>query len=111
MGSGSVTSNPARGCQNQGEGQIGCGFGQYSRRVAHRDTEFGTGRHVNIVEAHGVIADHFQRRAGFQKRPVDLDIRCGQQPGAIGKQLQLHIPGHQFALLPDVKVAGFPQLP
>ena len=45
------------GGQDQEEGQVGCGVVEHPGRVAHRDAQRVSGRHVDVVVAHRRIRD------------------------------------------------------
>jgi len=64
------------------------------RVVANRNTVFGAGRHINIIEANGMVADDPQLGTSLQQFTIDPNVGCGEQNGAVGKKFDLHIPRH-----------------
>jgi len=94
----------ARGRHEQRPGEIGRGLSQHAWRVAHGNAAAGAGGHVDVVEAHGHLADHLEVGCGVQQLIVDafgqqavervLVRRLLQQRGARNRQIavpQLHL--------------------
>ena len=82
----------AGGPDQQTKGDVGGGFGQHIRGVAHRNVPFRAGGQVNVVHSHRHLADRPQPGGRLQQFPVN--------PVGEHHQQTLRLPGPGQQLLP-----------
>ena len=78
-------SAPGR-AQQQRKGQVGGGFRQHARRVAHRDAPSGGRAYSHVVQPHRQLADDAQVRGGVHKGRIHLVHYGGKDPVRAGGQ-------------------------
>ena len=84
----------AGGGDQQTEGDVGGGFGQHVRGVAHRNPELGAGGQINVVHPHRHLADRPQTGGGLQELPVDAVGEHCQHSLRLRNPLQQNLPGN-----------------
>ena len=84
----------AGGGDQQTEGDVGGGFGQHVRGVAHRNPELGAGGQINVVHPHRHLADRPQTGGGLQDLPVDAVGEHCQHSLRLRNPLQQNLPGN-----------------
>jgi hypothetical protein len=98
-------NHPPRGGHEQRPGEIGGGVGEHTRSVAHRDAAGGGGSQVNIVDAHGHLADDLKTWRGcLQQRRIDRVSEQGEQAGHGLGPLQQQLVRRRQLAGPDVHV-------
>ena len=96
---------PAGRGDEQTEGHVGRGVGQHAGRVADGDAARRGGRHVDVVEADGVIAHHLEPGRRVEQGGVDAVGQQRHQTVAVGDLLLEHVVGRRQRLGPDLGVA------
>ena len=99
-----IDQPPRRG-DEQTEGHVGGGVGQHAGRVADRDAARRRRRHVDVVEADRVIADHLEPRGRVEQGGVDAIGQQRHQAVTVGDLLADEIVGRRHLLRPDFGVA------
>ena len=97
---------PARGAEQQREGQVGGGVGEHVGGVADRDPARRAAVEVDVVVADRVVGDRPQLRRAVHQLGVDAVGQHRQQPlGLGGAPPQLVVAG-RHPLGPDVDLVG-----
>ena len=94
--------DPAGGSQDQGEGEIGRRLGQRAGGVADGNAPGGTGGHVDVVVANGVVADDEQPGSRpVEQLVVDPVREQGQDSGTALDRGQQLGPARRQVAVPD----------
>jgi len=96
------------GSHHQGKRKIGSRIGENIGRISHRNSSGGSGLHINIIEAHRMITDHLQLRAGgIHYFPINMIGQQAQQAIHSTHVFQQLLARRRQLIGPDVGITKF----